>query len=139
MRESSGSVSQAEAKRLLSLKESDIAKGIPVTPRMGQIRFSEMAADEINDYRINGRRSVKDVETRFEKHILPFFGEARSSAITTADIRRYVVRRQEEGAANGTINRELTAIKRAFSLAAQAGKIMTKPHVPMLKEKSEVS
>ena len=134
MRESSGSVSQAEAKRLLSLKESDIAKGIPVTPRMGQIRFSEMAADEINDYRINGRRSVKDVETRFEKHILPFFGEARASAITTADIRRYVVRRQEEGAANGTINRELTAIKRAFSLAAQAGKIMTKPHVPMLKE-----
>ena len=134
MRESSGSVSQAEAKRLLSLKESDIAKGIPVTPRMGQIRFSEMAADEINDYRINGRRSVKDVETRFEKHILPFFGAARASAITTADIRGYVVRRQEEGAANGTINRELTAIKRAFSLAAQAGKIMTRPHIPMLKE-----
>jgi hypothetical protein len=44
MRESSGRASQAEAKRLLSLKESDITKGIPVTPRMGQIRFSEMAA-----------------------------------------------------------------------------------------------
>ena len=55
MRESSGSASQAEAKRQLSLKEADIAKGIPVTPRIGRIKFSELAEDEVNDYKANGR------------------------------------------------------------------------------------
>jgi hypothetical protein len=35
---------------------------------------------------------------------------------------------------NGEINRELTALKRAFSLAIQAGKLITKPHIPLLRE-----
>jgi integrase len=134
LRESTGTTVFSEAKTFLSLKEGDIAKGIPITPRMGRIKFSEMAADMINDYKANGRRSLIDLEGKLRLHLLPFFGEARASAITTADIRRYVTRRQAEEATNGTINRELTAIKRAYSLAVQAGKILSKPHVPMLKE-----
>ena len=35
---------------------------------------------------------------------------------------------------NGEINRELTTLKRAFSLAIQAGKLITKPHIPLLRE-----
>lgn len=35
---------------------------------------------------------------------------------------------------NGEINRELTALKRMFTLAMQAGKILYRPHIPMLKE-----
>jgi hypothetical protein len=126
----------------LNSKEGDIAKGVPITPKMGRIKFSEMAEDVLNDYRVNARRSTDDVERMLEKHILPFFGEARASAITTIDIRRYIIRRQDESAgrhsqrkiANGTINRELTIIKRAFSLASQAGKVLTKPCISMLKE-----
>jgi integrase len=134
IRESANTASQAEAKRFLSLREGDVAKGMPITPQMGRIKFSEMAEDEINDYKANGRRTLKDLETRFRLHIIPFFGESRASAITTGDIRRYVTRRQEEKASNAQINRELTVIKRAFSLAAEAGKILAKPHIPMLKE-----
>lgn len=33
-----------------------------------------------------------------------------------------------------TINRELTVLKRMFSLAIQAGKLVHKPHFPMLRE-----
>ena len=133
-RESAGTTSLSEAKRFLANKEGDIAKGIPITPRMGRMKFSELAADVVNDYRVNGKRSIKDLETRLSGHVLPFFGEARASVITTADVRRYIAHRQDEGASNGTINRELTAIKRAFSLAAQAGRIMLRPHIPMLEE-----
>jgi len=56
------------------------------------------------------------------------------SAITTVDVRRYMKQRQETGASNGAINRELTDLKRMFMLAAQAGKLMFRPHIPLLKE-----
>lgn len=37
-------------------------------------------------------------------------------------------------ASNGEINRELALLKRMFSLAIQAGTLMSKPHIPMLQE-----
>jgi integrase len=38
------------------------------------------------------------------------------------------------GVSNAEINRELTTLKRMFSLALQSGKLLHKPHIPMLKE-----
>ena len=38
------------------------------------------------------------------------------------------------GVSNAEINRELAALKRAFSLAVKDGKLMVKPYIPMLKE-----
>jgi site-specific recombinase XerD len=58
------------------------------------------------------------------------------ASITTADVRAYVADRQEKGYANGTINRELSALKRMFTLAIQAGKLLQKPHIPMLVERN---
>ena len=52
----------------------------------------------------------------------------------TTEIRAYVAGRQAVGAANATINRELVALRRMFTLAVQAGKLHGKPHIPMLRE-----
>jgi site-specific recombinase XerD len=38
------------------------------------------------------------------------------ASLTTADIRAYVAQRQADGYANATINRELAALKRMFTL-----------------------
>lgn len=38
------------------------------------------------------------------------------------------------GVSNGEINRELTILKRIFNLAVQAGKLLHKPHIPLLRE-----
>jgi integrase len=35
---------------------------------------------------------------------------------------------------NGEINRELSVLKRIFNLAIQAGKLLQKPHIPLLKD-----
>jgi integrase len=43
-------------------------------------------------------------------------------------------RRATAGVSNGEINRELTTLKRLFNLAIQAGKLLQKPHIPLLKE-----
>ncbi len=108
--ESSGSKKEGDAKLLLRLREGDIAKGIPVTPKVGRLRFDELAEDVINDYRANGKRSRKDVERRFRKHLLPFFGGRRACAITTSQVRRFITLRQGAGASNAEINRELAAL-----------------------------
>ncbi len=83
---------------------------------------------------MNQRRSLVDLERYFNKHLLPFFGGRRATSVTTSDVRRYTVKRQEAGASNAEINRELAALKRAFSLALRAGTLLFKPHIPMLKE-----
>lgn len=160
--ESSGSAKEAEAKSLLRLREGDIERGLALTPKVGRIRVDEAAKDVVNDYRTNRKRSLDDVERRIELHLKPFFGNRRMASITTADIREYIDSRQKEttvlrkaftftardgtprnmpeqrraitGVSNAEINRELTALKRMFNLAIQAGKLIQKPHIPFLKE-----
>jgi integrase len=160
--ESSGSTKEGDARSLLRLREGDIERGVAVTPKVGRIRFDEAVKDVLNDYRTNRKRSLDDVERRIEKHLTPFFGNRKLTSITTADIREYIDSRQKEttvsrkaftftardgtprhvpeqrrtvtGVSNGEINRELTALKRMFNLAIQSGKLLQKPHMPLLNE-----
>lgn len=132
--ESSHSTKKTDAAALLKVREGDVAKGLPVTSEVGKLRFDEAAADVVTDYKVNGKRSLRDVETRIRLHLEPFFGGRRMASITTADVRRYVAHRQEEGAANASINRELAILKRSYRLAVQAGKLLHRPHIPMLAE-----
>ena len=134
IRESAETTKESEAKKLLKLREGDVARGVPVTARVSRITFKELAQDMITDYKVNGKRSLDDLEQRLNRHVLPVFGARRAASITTADINDYKSARQDRRASNGQINRELTAIKRAFSLGLQAGKILMKPHIPMLRE-----
>src|SRR5215212_2536105 len=92
--ESSGSSKETDARRLLRLREGDIERGLPVSARIGRLRFEEAAHDLLNDYRTNGKATLKDLERRVDLHLRPFFGGRRLSAIATSDIRQYVVERQ---------------------------------------------
>lgn len=132
--ESSHSDKKGEAQRLLAVREGDIARGVPVTPQAGRLRFDEAAQDVVNDYRVNGKRSIEHVERRIKLHLGPAFGPRRMVSITTADVRVFIAQRQAKGASNAEINRELAILKRSFTLAVQAGKLMTRPHIPMLAE-----
>jgi integrase len=85
---------------------------------------------------VNARKAREHVARRIKKGRTPYFGGWRMANITTADIRKYIEQRQEAGAANATINRELAALKRMFSLAIQAGKLLQRPHIPMLQERN---
>ena len=134
MRESSKSNRESNAKKLLAIREGDIARGIPVTPRLMRVTVAELLEDVKNDYKVNGKKSYPDLEYRCRLYLEPFFGNRRASAVTTADVRKFILERQTQGASNTAINRELAALKRAFSLALEAEKILNKPHIPMLAE-----
>jgi integrase len=145
--ESSGTEDKTAAKKLLRNRETDIDRGLPVTAKVGRLRFEEGAADLVNEYKVNCRRSLDVLETRLTKHLQPFFAGRRMSTITSADVRTYVTHRlatpivtgkgdaeTSRLVSNAEINRELTTLKRAFTLAVQGGKLLHQPHIPMLKE-----
>jgi integrase len=54
--------------------------------------------------------------------------------LSSADINRYIAHRKAEGAANGTINRELSVLRRMFSLALDAEKLHRAPRIKRLVE-----
>jgi integrase len=134
MPESSESSLQSKARRLLAIREGDIARGLPITPRQSRITIAELLEDVKNDYRANHKRTIRDIEIRCRLDLIPSFGSHRAANLTTDQIRNYIRKRQEEKGANATINRELAALKRGFTLAAQAGKLLWKPYIPMLQE-----
>ena len=92
------------------------------------------AAAVVLDYRVNGKKTHKEVEGRIRLHLEPFFRGRRMVSISSDDARAYMAHRQGEGAANATINRELAILRRAFRLAEQDGKVLHRPHIPMLRE-----
>lgn len=134
MRESTGTTKETVARRILRTREGDVEHGIPIIPKMGLITFEEAAADLLNDYKVNGKGTHAHAKRRIDLHLKPTFQGKRLLSITTTEVRAYVAVRKEAGAANATINRELSALKRMFSLAVQAGKLHAKPHIPMLQE-----
>ncbi len=133
IRESTATDKETEAKRFLKLREGDVATGRLIIPRVERIRFEELAQDYLNDYQMNGRRSLPKAQ-RNVRHLSKVFGGCRVANITTTDIRAYITKRQQQEASNASINRELTALRRMFNLALQAEKIRHKPHVPFLQE-----
>jgi integrase len=71
-----------------------------------------------------------------KKHLRPYFGGRRMATISAADVRAYVTHRQEQGAKNATINRELAALKRMFTLAIDSEKLLHRPKIAMLEERN---
>ncbi len=134
VRESTGTDKETVARRMLRTREGDVERGIPINPKMGRITFEDAAVDLLNDYKVNGKKSHDHVKRRIDLALGPAFKGKRLLAITTTEIRAYVATRQAVGAANATINRELAALKRMFTLAVQAGQLHGKPHIPMLRE-----
>jgi integrase len=136
IRESAHTTKVKEAEKLLRARLAAISTGTYVGPKLEKVRISELADDVIRDYRINGLKSIEDLEARWRLHLEPFFGVLRAVEVSSQLVGRYIDGRQQEGASNATINRELAALKRMFSLARQSTppKINTVPYIAMLKE-----
>ena len=132
-RESSHSETEGQAKKLLKKRLGEVGRGRLIGPIEEKVTFEEMSQDLLRDYEINGMRSLSAARLSV-RHLRAFFGLDRALDITTDRVRSYISHRQDEGASNGSINREIAALKRMFSLAVQAVKLSSKPYLPILEE-----
>lgn len=120
MRESAETSKETEAKKLLKSREGDSVHGVQVTPRVTRVRFSELAEAVVNDYKMRKLKSLPDLQMRLRLHVLPAFGHHRAASITSDHIDDFILQRQEAGATNAEVNRELAIVRRAFLLAMKA-------------------
>jgi integrase len=137
MRESAG-VTESEARKLLKRRHDELS-----ADRIGARRFQGPQQERVTvlqllaalqrDYELRGLASHVQLRAHL-KHIKQFFGNDRALEVTPSRVNIYMERRQQEGAANATINREVEGLQRAFALAVDQEVLTYAPSFKSLPE-----
>jgi integrase len=85
----------------------------------GKVSVDSLYDVLLADYRINGK-TIEWAERCWNVHLKPFFGGMQAKHVGTDTLARYIESRRTEKAANGTINRELSLLQRAFMLGYES-------------------
>ena len=130
--ESSKSETKAVAKLLLEKRLAEVRTNQFVQPSDRRLTLRELFDGLTAEYRRRGRKTLAWAEARWINRLAPFFGEVRAVEVTTDLLNRYVDKQQADSLGNATINRDLAALKRAFSLAFHCSprKIQEMPTFP---------
>src|SRR5215472_7283548 len=130
IRESAKTTNEQKAGRLLRERLRTAGTQEFIGPTAQRVTFDDLATLYLTDYRLNGRRSLRDA-TRNVETLREAFGIDRALDITADRIAAYTARRLEAGLKPASVNRELAALRRMFTLAIRAGKIATRPHIAL--------
>ena len=124
-----------KAQRMLNKRLGEVAMGLPSSRSYDKVTFDELAKDLALHYEVEGNRSTDRL--RFSAaHLTKSFGGRRAVSVGTSQINEYIKDRQEQGAANATINRELAALTAMFNYGRTQTprKVAETPYIPMLEE-----
>ena len=97
IQESTKTFDKDSAKRVLKIKEGEIASGHYRGPSMDRVYFEDLSALVEQDYRMNRRKTLRRI-TEYRKHLEPHFRRCRVSTMTTERINAYIIKRQDQGA-----------------------------------------
>lgn len=133
--ESSHSDKKSVARKLLMQRRVEFAGKTPAANGSTELLIEELVDALIRDYSIHGLKSIDQLRGRWENHLKPYFAKIPAADLSMKQVTIYISQRQDEGAENASINREIAALKRAYSLAIESGKKLTPLKIRRLKEK----
>lgn len=129
VRRSTGTADKAEAERFRRrlVGEMSVTK-LPPT----KVTVGDLLTLLVVDYRTRGLRDLKNVERRVELHLRPALGTVRVADWRASHLQRFISRRKANGAALASINNEIAALSRAFTLGRQNDLVFIQPAFPKL-------
>jgi integrase len=128
-RESSHSPDKATANKLLNQRLREYGRNRVIGPAAEKVTLEEMKAVLLDNYRLEGNRSIATVEY-FAANLLTFFRpRTRAIDITRSTVAAYVKARLDAGKSNATINRETACLRHMFNLMVEDGRL-SRDHVP---------
>lgn len=147
VREPSGTASRKQAEKLLQQRLGQIAADTYIEPSNRKLTIDALYQALIDHYRVQRKASCAETEARWQRQpaegkpvpeagrLKKWFSGMLALALTTEKLNKFVKWCQEEQKLeDGTINRDLGALRRAFTLAKETGVITRIPHFPMLPE-----
>lgn len=128
-----------QAERILNVRRAEVAQGKHPTIFAERTTYEQLRELIISDYKIRKLRTLGRLEDSL-KHLDRFFAGKKAIDITSAIVDKYILKRQKKDAANGTINAELSALRRMFNLGfRRTPQIVTSvPYIRKLDTKNNV-
>lgn len=116
-------VNRKQTEDFIQSIRSDARHGRLNLPKRRKLTLSFKVAAEryIKKLQESEGKDIPMKETRLNLHLVPFFGNKPIVKLATFDVGRYKKHRKGEGAAEGTINRELSVLSHLYSMAVEWG------------------
>jgi hypothetical protein len=137
IREATGTASETAAQRILTKRLSEVSRGAWLERERRPATVEDLFVALKEDCLIRRRdEAAARLGWQWEKHLKPVFANVLADSLTTDLAVHYTRKRQKEGAADATVNRELGTLRRALNLARRCTppRVRTVPYIPMLKE-----
>ena len=130
-----GTDDKAEAERFRNSYVGRVADGIIGSHRRGAVTVDALLDLLAGEYRVRGQNLVT-LGCRL-KHLRPHMGKRNAQTLLSADIRAYADTREREGAAEATINRELSALHKALAIGRDEDLITKVPSFRTARRREE--
>ena len=117
----SDGVTRTQCEEFIEAKRTEARAGRLALPRRRKLAlsFAAAAARYVERLDRGGGKNIRVKRRQLRMYLVPHFGSLRLDAISEFAIDTYKQRRKDQGAANGTVNRELTTLSHLFYCAVE--------------------